>query len=333
MTKLPVNKNIFFGLDRLFSFLVLTLTLLSCDSPDDIPVQQVNSQDRLNDTELQQLREHPPYQGDELFHSHKVLSFGFDLRSSPQEDAAQYLPFLKYLEKTTGYQFKLHFTPKNSSTVDELGNNKSQLAAMGATSFLEARSRYKAISLVQGLNQQNKTEYQSVFVVRPDSRIRTMNDIKGHKLAFGSVDSTQGHLIPRIMLTENKIQLKDLLSYGYTDSHQNCAEAVVSGKYDVCGMQDQLAKKLANQGALKIIYTSRYYPSSGIVVNKSVPSDVAAKIKQALIDFEPQGKHSSGLYHWDRTEMPRGFIEATDSDYISLHNWSIQLGFLKENNQ
>ncbi len=311
--------------NRFPALFLLLFALVSCDSSDNIPVQKVDSQDRLTDTELQQLQKQEQGQVRNTFY------FGFDLRASPQEDTAQYLPFLSYLEGATGYRFKPHFTPKSSSTVEELGKHKIQFAAMGAVSFLKAQSRYGAISLVRGINHQGKAEYQSVLVVAPSSRIHNIKDVKGQRFAFGSRDSTQGHLIPRIILTKNGISLNDLRTYGYTGSHQNCAEAVVSGKYDVCGMQDQLAKKLAAQGQLKIMYTSAYYPSSGIVANSSVPVDVILRVKQALLDFEPQARHSQGLYHWDRTEMPKGFVDSQASDYVDLRQWSIRLGFLQEN--
>jgi len=307
---------------RVLILLSLSIALFSCDSEKNLPIQQVDSSERFSEQELQQKQQQP---------DPNTYYFGFDLRASPQEDAAQYLPFLTYLEDTTGYHFKLYFTPKNSSAADELGRNKTQFSAMGATSFLYAQSRYSAKSLVRGVNRQGKAEYQSVFVVGVHSSIKSIKDMQGKKLAFGSRDSTQGHLIPRIMLKENGISLKNLKEYSYTGSHQNCAEAIVSGRYDVCGMQDQLAKKLVSQGLLKIIHRSRYYPSSGIVVNKSVPVDVVVRVRQALLDFDPQGKHSKKLYHWGETEMPRGFVVAREDDYTDLRQWSIQLGFLQEN--
>lgn len=309
--------------NRAIVLFLLSFILISCDSTDNVPVQHVDSSDRLSDLELQlkQKQKQP-----------NTYYFGFDLRASPQEDAAQYLPFLSYLEDATGYHFKIHFTPKSSTSADDLGLNKTQFSAMGATSYLYAQSRYGAISIARGLNKQGKAEYQSVFVVKPKSPVRSIKDIAGKKLAFGSRNSTQGHLIPRIMLTENGISLTDLNSYSYTGSHQNCAEAVVSDNYDVCGMQDQLAKNLVAEGLLEIIHSSRYYPSSGIVVNKSVPVDVVARVKQALLDFDPQGKHSHGLYHWDKTEMPSGFVTTRKSDYLELRQWLIRLGFLQKNN-
>lgn len=309
-------------------FLAALTTLTSCDSPtDDIPVQKVDDQSQLSDTELQQQQnEQSANKADGV----KEFYFGFDLRGSPQEDAAQYVPFLDYLETATGYHFKLHFTPKNSTTADELGMNTTQFASMGATSYLKASSQYEVASLVRGINHQGKAEYQSVFVARPDSPIDSIKDIRGRKLAFGSEDSTQGHLIPRIMLADNNISLEDLKAYGYTGSHQKCAESVVSGKYDVCGMQDQLAKTLAGQGILKIFHSSNFYPSSGIAANKSVPAEIINSVKQALIDFKPLGIHREGLYHWERTEMPGGFVAASEIDYAELLKWSIHFGFLVE---
>jgi len=301
----------------------ITFSLVSCDSTSDIPIQQVDDYGNLTIEPRDSAQKKPEESKKQVFY------FGFDLRSSPQEDAAQYLPFLAYLENATDYTFKLHFTPKGSSSVEELGQNKTQFSAMGATSFLDAETQYNAISLVRGLNQQNQAEYQSVFIVSPKSAIQSIKDFKGKRLAFGSDDSTQGHLVPRIMLMEHTISLTDLARYHYTGSHQNCAEAVVSGEADICGMQDQLGLKLESQGVVKVIKISKKYPSSGIVANQSVPAEVREKVTQALINFRPQGKHSQQLYHWERTEMATGFIAANDSDYLDLKKWAIQFGFIQ----
>lgn len=297
--------------------LLCALFLAACDAGPDTAL---DLDDRLKDSQLPQEPTH---------NSQQVLLFGFDRRSSPIEDARQYLPFLDYLEKSTGYRFKLRFMAKDDNIVDALGKNRVQFASIGAESFLRAQARYGALPLVRGVNMQGKAEYQSVFVVRPDSPIRRIEDIRGRRMAFGSVTSTQGHLIPRIVLTEHKIDMDELASYDFTGSHYNCADAVVSGAFDVCGMQDTMAKSMAEQGLLRIIFISNYYPSSGIAANKDVPKAVLDKVKQALLDFEPQGKDRAGLYHWEKTEMPLGFVAASPDDYAELKHWSKRLGFFK----
>ena len=162
----------------------------------------------------------------------QVFYFGFDLRASPQEDAHQYIPFLEYLGQATGYQFKLRFTPQNDDIIHQLGSNQVQFAAIGAVSFLKAAQQYPVTPLVRGINHQGRAEYRSYIVVRPNSKINSVYDLTQKKFAFGSTTSTQGHLIPRIMLSQHGIKLGDLSYYEYTGSHQQCADAVISRRFD-----------------------------------------------------------------------------------------------------
>ena len=305
-----------------FSYLLSAITLLLLSACDSDSRDVVDLDDVIVDSEIQK-----PYSN---HGQENVLNFGFDLRASPQEDARQYLPFLAYLEKTTGYQFKLHFTSKKENIIDSLGKNHIQFAAIGAESFIRAEQKYNVIPLVRGLNSENKAEYQSVFVVATKSKIKSLNNISNKHLAFGSRDSTQGHLIPRIVLSQNKLALESFASYTYTGSHQNCANTVISAKADVCAMQDTMAKNMAKQGLLRIIHTSSYYPSSGIAASRDVPEEVRQKVLKALLNFKPQGKDKPGLYNWNYTEMPLGFIAAKNQDYKGLKEWSVKLGFLKE---
>ncbi len=258
-----------------------------------------------------------------------VIAFGFDLRRSIEEDTRQYVPFLKYLEEATGYKFRLHFTPEDARIVDDLGKGIIQIAAVGADTYIAAHKKYGAIALVRGLNKQNKAEYRSVLVTKPDSNIHKIDDIKGETFAFGSLTSTQGHLIPRIVLAQHGITLDDLAKHEWTGSHRNCANAVSTGRFDAGGMQDVLGRELADAGIIRIFYTSKYYPSSGIVANKDVPPEILAKVKKALLDFDPTGKHAEGLYGWDKTEMPNGFMEAKDDDYDELREWAVKLGLIE----
>lgn len=289
---------------------LLLLLLTACDRQYD---DDVELDKRLSDKELSEMLIHVA--------NEKILRFGFDIRAGIKEDAKQYLPFLKYLEKTTGYRFKLRFTPKDGKIVDDLGKGLIHFAAIGATSYIRATDKYGVKPLVRGVNKQDKAEYRSYLVVRPDSPIKDLADLYGVRFAFGSKTSTQGHLIPRIILQKKQVPLQDLKSYIYAGSHQRCAEAVISGKADVCGMQDTMAEQLARDKQVRILYRSAYYPSSGIVASDKVPVAIHNKVRQALLSFRPNGRDASELYHWDRTEMPNGFVEAHDADYKLLRQW------------
>lgn len=250
-----------------------------------------------------------------------VYRFGFDLRASPQEDAQQYLPFLKYLQKATGEKFELDFTPKGSDVGERLGKGKVHFAAMGAVSYIMAEKDYGAIILARGLNLKSKANYYSKIVVNQQSRISKVGQLKGKRFAFGSVTSTQGHLVPKIMLLKAGLKLKDLKKHFFSGSHKNCADAVITGVADACGMQDTLANYLEQQGKLKILTVSEAIPSSGIAANKNLSAEIIKKVQTALLDFKPATTHKTGLYNWERTEMPLGFQLASKSDYDQLKEW------------
>ena len=74
--------------------MAMTACLLAgCDSEPER--KKIDLKKGISDEELRQMK---PKQ------DVNVLLFGFDLRATPEEDAKQYLPFLKYLEKATGYR-------------------------------------------------------------------------------------------------------------------------------------------------------------------------------------------------------------------------------------
>ena len=241
----------------IIGIIAMTMTvylLIGCDFEPER--KKIDLEKGLSEEELRQTK---PKQDANIF------LFGFDLRASPEEDAKQYLSLLKYLETATGYHFKLRFTPKDKSIIHTLGSGKIHFAAIGAGSYLKARAEYNVISLVRGLNLYGRAEYQSVIIVSPNSKIRKITDLQGKRFAFGNITSTQGHIIPRIILTKHGIDLNDLGSYGYTGSHFECANAVISGRFDAGGIQDTMGRGLAKKGLVRILHTSRYYPSIDIV--------------------------------------------------------------------
>jgi len=243
--------------------------------------------------------------------------------------ARQYLPFLRYLADATGQRFTLHFTPSGASLGRELAQGRVQLALMGAVGYIKAHRDGGAIILARGLNREGRSEYRSFIVVPPDSPLHELEQLRGRRLAFGGRDSTQGHLIPRIMLARIGIGLQDLAGYAYTGSHQACANAVLAGRFDACGMQDTMAHDMAEAGQLRVLARSRFYPSSGVVASASLDTGLRQKIREALLAFDPRGD----FYHWERTEMPGGFSEADDADYAELRRWIRRLGLLPEAGQ
>jgi phosphonate transport system substrate-binding protein len=248
----------------------------------------------------------------------KSLKFCFNSLLNPHEEIKTYESFLDYLEKKTRVDFTILFSESYQEVIDNIGTGKAQFALIGGLSFLKAEHDYGLRMLAKGLGQNGKGDYRAAVIVKNSSPIKKLSRLKGSCFAFGSKYSTQGHLIPRYMLEKEGVLLDDLKKYFFTGSHLNCARAVIKGEALAGGIKDSLAFRLEKDKIIRIIALSDYYPRSGIAVNKDVPEEIADKVKTALLQFDPAGKHKDGLINWDKTDMPGGFSDIKPQDYDVL---------------
>ncbi|RJQ14679.1 MAG: phosphate/phosphite/phosphonate ABC transporter substrate-binding protein [Nitrospiraceae bacterium] len=260
-----------------------------------------------------------------------TLWFGFDLRLGPKEDVMIYIPFLKYLEKATGMRFRIKFTERYEDTVQNLGSGVTQFAAIGALSYAAGEAEYGISYLVSGVNKDGSPTYHSVIFTRPESGIRDLKDLKGRCFAFGSRMSTQGHIIPRKMLEDEGVTLRDMGKHIYTGSHLDTLKEVLNGECDAGGIQDTLAERMASEGKIRILKTSGPYPGSLIAYSSAVDVKTVEAVKAALLALEPMGKHKGILFDWDKTEMPLGFMEVDQPELDKVKTLARNYGLLKGN--
>ncbi len=294
---------------------LLGALLLACQSEPTVPV-------RLSENLVASERLHLSLREDD----HWV--FGFDRRLEPKEDIRMNASLLRYLEAQTGLRFRLHLTPRGHSVADEICAGRVHFGIVGTVSYLQAYHRCGARIIVRGRNMEGHDTYRAAIIVPVNSPLLDLKDLRGRSFAFGPPNSTQGHLIPRLMLQQAGLSLHDLQAYAFHDSHASTANAVISGRYDAGGLQDTLALTLARRGLVRILAMSDPYPSSGIIAGPHVPSRTIELVREALLALDPTGRDAKWLYHWERSEMPLGFVPARDEDYVALYRIAAEIGLL-----
>lgn len=253
---------------------------------------------------------------------------GFDLRLEPKEDVRQVASLANWLSRKTGLSFSVYVLERDSNVVDDLCAGEVDFAVVGTVSYLQANNQCGASILVRGRNAEGQDTYRAAIIVAPESPFRSIQDLRGASFAFGASNSTQGHLIPRLMLQQAGLRLEDFSAYTYTGSHAATANAVTGGRYQAGALQDTLALDLAHRGLVRILAMSEPYPSSGIVAGPHVPAQTAEIVRQALLQLDPTGADADVLYQWARTEMPLGFVAARDDEYDELRRIARLIGLL-----
>lgn len=256
-------------------------------------------------------------------------NIGYDARLEPKDDVRQVASLAGWLKGQTGEPFGVYIPNPEENIVDSICSGRADFAVVGTVSYLQARQQCGARILVRGLNTEGNDTYRAAIVVAANSSLQTLEELKGHAFAFGAINSTQGHLIPRMMLQQAGLSLEDFATYTYTGSHAATANAVTSGRVDAGALQDTLAGELARRGLVRILAFSEPYPSSGVIVAPDVPQEVAESVRRALLHLYPAGEDASVLYDWQRTEMPQGFVAASDEEYEALRQIAETIGLLR----
>ena len=148
---------------------------------------------------------------------------------SPTELARKAAPLMNYLEGKLG--MKVEYTPVTdyAAAVEALVNKKVDMAWFGGFTYVQAnvRSGGKILPIAQ---REEDEKFRSVFI-SSDPAVRSLADLKGKDVSFGSQSSTSGHLMPRSFLLQAGINPeKDFARVAYSGAHDATIAAVASGK-------------------------------------------------------------------------------------------------------
>ncbi|MBM4349582.1 MAG: phosphate/phosphite/phosphonate ABC transporter substrate-binding protein [Deltaproteobacteria bacterium] len=249
-----------------------------------------------------------------LAFSKEVVQFGFCPKYNPRIMYQLYQPFVDYLNESTPYRFEIKLSRVYQETIHRLGRKEITIASCGPVSYVIAREKYPVRPILRTLNKDGKPFYWGMIVVRQDSPIRDLRDLKGKSFAFGQAWSTAGHILPEHYLARANVRLKDLKSYSFLKHHDSVVQAVLKGDVDAGAVKDVIAYKYQGNG-LRFIFITDPIPTVPIVVRADGPKEMVESVKAALLKLNPKNPaHQKKMVHWDE-EFKYGFTEAFDSDY------------------
>ena len=249
---------------------------------------------------------------------------------SPTELARKAGPLVKYLESRLG--MKVEYTPVSdyAASVEALANKQVDMAWLGGFTFVQAnvRSGGKAVPLVQ---REEDEKFRSVFITT-DPAIKTLADLKGKTLSFGSASSTSGHLMPRSFMLDAKVDPdKDLKRVAYSGAHDATIAAVAAGKVDAGALnisvwEKFVADKKVDTTKVRVISTTPVYFDYNWTVHADMPAALKEKITRAFLDLSkasPEGKEILELQRATR------FVPTRAENYKGIEAAARSAGLLK----
>lgn len=152
----------------------------------------------------------------------------------------------------------------------------------------------------------------AILVVKQDSAIKTINDLKGKVLALPP-DVAAVSRLSKAFLKEKGVNLNKDMEIRHTRSHVSCMQQVLVGLADACGTAAPPIRFFENKMKMKFrkLAHSRSIPHTLYIVNKRLPVAVREKIRETILSWS---KSEEGLKLLKRGRM-KPFVAVEDQDY------------------
>ena len=233
-----------------------------------------------------------------LSHAQQVFRVTTIPEEAATEQVRKFMPLAAYLERRLG--MKVEFTPVTDypAAVEALVNKRVDLVWFGGFTHVQAqlRSGGKIVPIAQ---REEDTKFQSVFIAKTDSGIKTLADLKGKQVSFGSASSTSGHLMPRHFLLQASITPeKDFRRVAYSGAHDATIASVVSGRVDAAALDITVWRKFVSDNkvdtkAVDVFYTTPTFFNYKWSMLTYSPAELRQRLQRALLELDgstPEGR-------------------------------------------
>jgi phosphonate transport system substrate-binding protein len=219
-----------------------------------------------------------------------------------QDRLKRYDAYQKLLQDTLGIPVKLFPAADYAGVMQGLAAGQLDATEFSPSAFAGTWLDCHCVEpVVVPQEKDGSIFYIAAMVVRKDSGIKSIDDMKGHSLAFTDPNSASGYLIPSATLRGKGIDLTDgkyFSHVGFSGGHEQGVVAVLNRQYDACvvwtsGIGDEatgftrgVPRSMVDKGMLKmadvsIIWKSGKVPNGPWAVRSALP----AGLKQAFHDF------------------------------------------------
>jgi phosphonate transport system substrate-binding protein len=220
-----------------------------------------------------------------------------------------YTPMARDFEAKLGRSVQLGSKSGYAAFTQDLRRQTYDIAFVQPFDYIDAHDKHRYLPLAR-----RSGDLEGLIVVRSDSLLKTIHDLKGKVVANPPVDAAVSHLTS-MAFWQVGIHPSAEVKRHYERNHFACLQSVLIGAADACGTAQQVLRTLEGQiqpaSQFRILHKTVRIPHAVFVVHKRVSS----KDRDTLLKT---------ILRWPNTEegrriLERGrfvpFIAAKDADY------------------
>ena len=243
-------------------------------------------------------------------------------------------PFADYLSEKLGMDVNVTLATDYSTIVEAMASGKVDLGIMPPAAYVQARNLDAAEAILssqlvkydEDTEEPIEGEYTSTFkgevLVKADSDMESLEDLKGKKIATLSPNSASGYIYPVAEMKDLGIDpLTDCTLTTVNDIPSEMT-AVLNGQQDACfvfeGARVVFSSKFEGydlMNDLRVLYlTEGDIPNDAIAVRPDMDDEMKEKIKETFLNMPNDEQGAEAMSLWGH----KGYEEATEEAYDTI---------------
>lgn len=265
----------------------------------------------------------------------KKLTVQFVPSSNATTIEAKAKPLEKLLKKELGIPVKVSVSTDYNTIVEAMGSKKVDIGFLPPDAYVLAHKQngVKVLLQAQRLNVEGADNhpgnkkvdyYRSQILVRKDSGIKSIKDLKGKKIAVQDTTSTAGWIYPVVEMYKHGVNInKDNIQTVQVKGHDQGVLSVYNKNTDaafVFQSAENLVKKDAPDIHDKVvpIYTTKKIPNDTISVRGDMSTKWQKKIAKAFKDI---AKTKKGHDIISSVYSHEGYADSKDSNFDIIREY------------
>jgi phosphonate transport system substrate-binding protein len=232
-----------------------------------------------------------------------LLRIGLNSGENEADRLARFGPYRALLEETFKVPTRLFPAADYAGVIQGLAARQLDMAATGPSAYASAwiETRGNVEPILANEEDDGSASYISVMVVRADSGIANLEQMRGRTLAWADPNSASGYLIPRFALRRQGIGVESGQYFsrtGFSGGHEQGIIAVLQRQYDAAvthvsgfgeeargfsrgNLRAMVDKGMLRMSDIRIVWRSGPIMNSPLVVRRDLPES----FRRDMADF------------------------------------------------
>ncbi len=249
---------------------------------------------------------------------------------------AKVKPFEEYLSEQLGCDVTVTLATDYSTIVEAMASGKVDIGIMPPAAYVQAREQGAAKALLSSAlgdydeNEQPVADsavstFKGEVLVKADSTMTNLADLKGKTIATLSANSASGYIYPVAEMKDLGIDPTTDCTLITVNDIPSEITAVLNGQADAAfvfeGARYVFKGKFENNDLfkdLKVLYlTKGDIPNDAIAVNPSMSTDLQEKVKEVFLNMPNDEAGKEAMAMWNHTS----YSEADEAAYDTIEDY------------